>query len=169
MPVSAKATNDKSRGHAAFQEFLERNGAQVLLTCSPYEAARWVASGRVYVMYRNKQFEYSFSCDDARAAWTAFQSKRPWSANQAVKRISRKSVEEMLVERDGPTCWYCGTADFSANAGKPTLEHLLAVADGGSNHLSNLCLACAPCNLEAGRLPIVQKVTLRNSKRGIHA
>jgi hypothetical protein len=58
-----------------------------------------------------------------------------------------KSLRFSVLRRDGFTCRYCGA--------KPPevvlhLDHVLAVANGGTNEESNLVTACLPCNLGKG-------------------
>lgn len=67
-------------------------------------------------------------------------------------RVSMK--ERLLIER--PYCHWCGRqfkGPLSRYRGqkvlfKPTLEHIVALADGGTNDYSNLALACHPCNTQ---------------------
>ena len=67
-----------------------------------------------------------------------------------------------LAIRDGRECFYCGVA---LPKDKLTIEHMLAVNDGGSHDIKNLVLACMPCNLEAGTLSVAAKFKLREAKR----
>jgi hypothetical protein len=71
----------------------------------------------------------------------------------------RKRAHDALSRRDGPGCWYCGCG------GAMTIEHLLALAFGGSNHRANLVLSCWDCNREADCLSVAEKVRLREAKR----
>jgi len=65
------------------------------------------------------------------------------------KRKNRKKWE--LIRRSGSRwgkCHYCGAqCAFS----ELTLDHIVPVADGGSNSLDNLVLACRPCNVRKGK------------------
>lgn len=67
-----------------------------------------------------------------------------------------------IAARDGEKCFYCNTQFAKENL---TVEHLLSISHGGNNHLSNLVLACQPCNLEAGTGTIIDKVEFRDRKR----
>ena len=59
-------------------------------------------------------------------------------------------VREYLLEKWGRKCAYCDAA-----VGVPLqIEHLHARARGGSNRISNLALACGPCNLKKAALPL---------------
>lgn len=74
----------------------------------------------------------------------------------------RLAIVEALVARDGPRCWYC-IGELTGES--TTLEHLCPKAHGGPEHLSNLVLACKPCNLDARDRSIAEKVKLREKKR----
>lgn len=74
------------------------------------------------------------------------------------KTITRKAVRK----RDGTQCFYCDypfTEEFP-----PTLEHLLPVSAGGTDHISNIVLACDPCNKAVGNWPLLRKIKYREFK-----
>jgi 5-methylcytosine-specific restriction endonuclease McrA len=54
-------------------------------------------------------------------------------------------VREYLLEKWGRRCAYCGATDVPLQ-----VEHLVPQARGGSNRVSNLTLACEPCNQKKG-------------------
>jgi len=54
-------------------------------------------------------------------------------------------VREYLLEKWNRTCAYCGAKDVPLQA-----EHVVAKANGGTNRVSNLTLACEPCNTKKG-------------------
>ncbi|TDF62851.1 RNA-guided endonuclease IscB [Cupriavidus sp. L7L] len=58
-------------------------------------------------------------------------------------------VKEYLLAKLGRTCAYCDATDRPLET-----EHILAKANGGSNRVSNLTLACRPCNQKKGNLPL---------------
>lgn len=60
-------------------------------------------------------------------------------------------VREYLLEKWGRTCCYCGAHDTPLN-----IEHIVPKANGGSNRVSNLALACIPCNTRKGAHSIEQ-------------
>lgn len=60
----------------------------------------------------------------------------------------RRALREILAERFGPWCVWCG-AQFS-EANPETLEHLVPRALGGSYVVENLALACDRCNKARG-------------------
>jgi 5-methylcytosine-specific restriction endonuclease McrA len=68
-------------------------------------------------------------------------------------------VREYLLEKFNRQCAYCDAKDAPLQ-----VEHILARAKGGTNRVSNLTLACYPCNKAKGKLDI--KVFLaKNSER----
>jgi len=77
----------------------------------------------------------------------------------------RESIVRTLVERDGLWCWFCEIGFLSEDSGEVTLEHLVARAHGGPNHLSNYVLACPDCNSQVGTLSVSEKVQFRERKR----
>jgi 5-methylcytosine-specific restriction endonuclease McrA len=50
-------------------------------------------------------------------------------------------VREYLLEKWGRTCAYCGANDTPLE-----VEHIIPKSRGGSNRVSNLTIACVPCN-----------------------
>ena len=54
-------------------------------------------------------------------------------------------LREYLLEKWGRQCSYCGAKDVPLQ-----IEHIQCRAKGGSNRVSNLCLACEPCNIKKG-------------------
>nr|WP_294170414.1 HNH endonuclease [uncultured Sphingomonas sp.] len=67
--------------------------------------------------------------------------------------------------RDGEVCWLCGgKLDFAAPPGSrkaPTLEHLVAKANGGGNGLDNLVLTHPGCNKHLADKPRQEKLRIR--------
>ncbi len=64
-------------------------------------------------------------------------------------------VREYLLEKWGRKCTYCDKTDIALQ-----VEHIQPKAAGGSNRISNLCLACEKCNLKKGTKDI--KVFLKS-------
>ncbi len=58
-------------------------------------------------------------------------------------------VREYLLEKWGRECAYCGKKDVPLQ-----IEHIQPKSKGGSNRVSNLCLACEKCNLKKGNKPV---------------
>ncbi len=57
--------------------------------------------------------------------------------------------KEYVSFRDGWRCAYCGRRVSRRNR---HIDHRVSRINGGTNHLNNLCLACASCNLSKGPL-----------------
>lgn len=60
-------------------------------------------------------------------------------------------VREYLLEKWNRTCAYCGAQNVPLQ-----VEHIQPKAAGGSNRVSNLTLACQPCNQKKGSRPIAE-------------
>ena len=58
-------------------------------------------------------------------------------------------VREYLLEKWRRACAYCGVQHVPLQ-----VEHIVPRASGGSNRVSNLTLACQPCNQKKGNRPI---------------
>ena len=58
-------------------------------------------------------------------------------------------TREYLLEKWGRECSYCSSKNVPLQ-----VEHIQPKARGGSNRISNLCLACEKCNQAKGVLPI---------------
>jgi 5-methylcytosine-specific restriction endonuclease McrA len=54
-------------------------------------------------------------------------------------------VREYLLEKYSRKCCYCGKTGIALE-----IEHITPKSRGGSNRVSNLCLACRPCNEAKG-------------------
>lgn len=64
------------------------------------------------------------------------------SNNSGAARKKRRKVR--IAKRDGMKCNYC-TRPFR-RLSEATLDHFIPRSKGGSNHISNLVLACNDCN-----------------------
>lgn len=60
--------------------------------------------------------------------------------------LYQKELRPLLLERWGHRCSYCGAT------GRLEVEHLVSSSRLGTNRLSNLVVACRPCNEEKGAL-----------------
>jgi len=78
-------------------------------------------------------------------------------------------VREYLLAKWGRKCAYCGAENAPLQ-----VEHIHPKAKGGTNRISNLCLACEPCNIKKGtqnievflkKKPDVLKRILAQAKR----
>jgi 5-methylcytosine-specific restriction endonuclease McrA len=57
------------------------------------------------------------------------------------------SVRFAVFRRDGFRCTYCGAGPSNDRL---TVDHVIAVANGGTDDLSNLVTACQTCNIGKG-------------------
>ena len=62
--------------------------------------------------------------------------------------LDRAARLRVAVERDGPTCVWCGRT-FGAQV-VPTTEHVVPRVKGGPSWLENEVAACRRCNAERG-------------------
>jgi 5-methylcytosine-specific restriction endonuclease McrA len=83
--------------------------------------------------------------------------------------LSGYEVREYLLEKWDRKCAYCETENISLQ-----IEHIHPKSKGGSNRISNLCLACEHCNIKKGtqdikvflaKKPDVLKKVLAQAKR----
>lgn len=66
------------------------------------------------------------------------------------KPISKKKRFDVF-KRDGFACQYCGATPPNAVL---HVDHIIAVAEGGGNDITNLTTSCAACNLGKGARPL---------------
>jgi hypothetical protein len=87
-----------------------------------------------------------------------------------VNAPAKLSKIERLRERDGERCWLCdGKLSFNAartSKKAPTIEHLVAQANGGTSALDNLVLTPPGCNRHLGCRPVEDKHAMRERRRG---
>lgn len=150
----AKASPDP---HKAFRGLLAAAGAEVLATTNPYEVLRFKTCFGVGVVYCNGKGKETWN----REALAAREHIRQRLGSLApVKKHGRKSsagTHQALLERDGPDCFFC----LEPMGQLKTVEHLVPVAHGGPNHISNKFLACPGCNSGAGHLSAPEKIRIR--------
>lgn len=62
------------------------------------------------------------------------------------------AIADRIAKRDGWCCHYCGIKLFGhvETFGPASVDHVLPTSRGGTNALSNLRLACVPCNSSKG-------------------
>ena len=76
-------------------------------------------------------------------------------AMSRVARLDQPSRSQRLariLERDGPTCVWCGRA--FAGLVRPTTEHLVPRLKGGPSWLENEVAACRRCNGQRGHVSL---------------
>jgi hypothetical protein len=66
------------------------------------------------------------------------ETRREW---EAMARL----VRPYILERDNYTCQECGVTE-----GPLEIDHIIPIANGGTNKLDNLQVLCLPCNRRKG-------------------
>lgn len=143
--------------------FLKASGAEILEPTNQYEVVRFKTMNGVSVIYTGKR-GYSFT-GEAKEAVEAMKKKNTWTIESNGMKKKKKAIAA-IIERDGQNCFYCSCKLHKPNSGllpTMTIEHLLSVADGGNNNVSNLVLACKPCNTAVADSPIIEKVKYREA------
>lgn len=96
----------------------------------------------------DEERHYSFLCEKCCGkAWEAWEKARSGEvkANTKRKPIST-SLKQYILHRDG-ACLKCGSKSDL------TIDHIVSVADGGSNSHDNLQCLCRKCNSIKGDYP----------------
>ncbi|WAL81342.1 HNH endonuclease [Pandoraea sp. XJJ-1] len=157
-PTRRKVEADRPK----FIEFLIARGAQVLRPTNDWELVRFDCAKGVAIIYGNSKGGTTFT-GEALRAWNAFKFSHAWSAGARTARRKMSPIVATLLERDGDRCFYCNGHTTETDR---TVEHLVAAAHGGPNHISNLVLAHAACNQRAGHLSAMEKIRMRDEQRG---
>ena len=142
-----------------FGEWVVAQGGEVRAPTSEWELMRYhLPELGVLVVYVNGKGRVRIS-EKTQEHIKLYEANKPLGiAKRPSSGKVKQTFRDALSSRDGRQCWFCGDNDADL-----TLEHLLSISHGGSNHLSNLVLACGPCNRHVGNSPIVNKVLWRDS------
>lgn len=115
------------------------------------------APAKVWAKF-NRKFVDQVDLEKALVAKAACEKKsdaKHWSVYGTGRKLGQRSIKEKmlrLLERDGPLCHWCQRKTDpglrSSSRLYPTLDHVVRRADGGSNDMSNLVIACRRCNNE---------------------
>jgi hypothetical protein len=151
------AASEIKKASAKFRAFLSERGAEVLKPTNEWELIRFNCAAGVAIVYTDARGKTTFT-GESLAAWNAFRSSSAWSAGVAKKRKKLSPVVQTLLDRDGNHCFYCWKVMESADQ---SIEHIVPVAHGGPNHISNLALAHRRCNAEAGHMSAMEKILRR--------
>lgn len=89
--------------------------------------------------------------EDGGMLWSLHLKKWAIAARLVGRRPLPIAVREFVLRRDGRQCAYCG-----ATSGPFHIDHVVPVANGGSDDATNLVVACKPCNLSKGRKSLEQ-------------
>jgi hypothetical protein len=156
-----------------FSNWLTDCGAEVLEPTSEWEVLRVRTSTGTHVVHVNRSGVQRWP-GDLLTIVAAYNNGNPLAlAATRRKRKNSKLRQEYgaLVRRDGSGCFFCDQIVAPPGAPVPTAfaattEHLVCVAHGGPDHLSNKFIAHHKCNQIAGNLSAVEKIKLRDRMRG---
>ena len=146
-----------------FKDWLVEHGSAIFEPTNPYDIARFLTDSGIGVVYINKSGRVTNWINNSDVAYDAFVSQKAWRAVEKVNR-SKKTIAEYkaIVARDGNGCMYCNA---SLSVDVATIEHVVSITSGGTNHLANKALPCTECNKEAGHLSVRQKIELAIATR----
>lgn len=145
-----------------FETFLTGRGAQIMQPTNEWEVLRFRTAKCVSIVYRNAKGGVTLTgeCDEA---WNAFTNGKAWRGTPAAKKRIQGRERKLpfinaLLKRDGQCCFFCW---LPITEDDRTIEHLVALAHGGPNHLSNMVLAHEKCNQEADCRSAMDKIRIR--------
>lgn len=136
-----------------FINWLVNKGCEILPTTNQYEVLRWKGS-EVGVIYTSGKTNSPY----ARQAVSAWKSGKRWNGGpiSTGRHKGYKRQKQILIERDGCDCFYCGLP----LGDDITVEHLLSLSSGGKNTIGNMVLAHFECNQSAHNKTIAAKVKM---------
>ena len=85
------------------------------------------------------------ACPVRRGAWGNTPIGNNGRCALCLPLLQGYEIREYLLEKWRRTCAYCGKKDCQLQ-----VEHMVPRARGGSDRVSNLTLACEPCNVKKG-------------------
>jgi hypothetical protein len=155
-----------------FTVWLTDNGAEVLEPTSQWEILRVHTITGTHIVHVNRHGVQKWppSLLEIVSAYNR-NVAMPLAATRRARRNSKLRQEfGALARRDGSDCFFCGEPVAPPDAPVPpdyavTTEHLVCVAHGGPDHLSNKFLAHRKCNEFAGTLSAPEKIRLRDQLR----
>ena len=139
-----------------FNDWLRRQGADVIAPTNQYELTRFRAQGAVHVIYRDASGDVSSLGEFAARCLRAWKTgaNLPMGFTGRRKTLSGK-IKATLLERDGTLCFFCQRIMPPSDI---TIEHLVAIGKGGPNHSDNYALAHDECNKAADNMPLMNKI-----------
>lgn len=72
-------------------------------------------------------------------------------AGAAENPCGAQKALRLALKTHGGTCYYCKKKPATETSEQFTVDHIEAIANGGKDDLSNLVVACRPCNNEKGQ------------------
>lgn len=142
-----------------FQKYIEKRGAVLEDSHNPYELVRFRIYGDLCIIYKKASGILTFAGDQAETAFKCWLNNKNWTpVNRKRQQLSARKL--VLAKRDGMMCFFC--LEPHENTQKLTIEHILSFRHGGTDNINNLALACQPCNIKLGSLPITSKIKIRD-------
>ena len=94
-------------------------------------------------------------CNDCRKIRRAEMSRHNKHVRRAKVRgakVGERVLLSKLVKRDGMRCHWCGeqTTREVGHKNKATIDHVIALAQGGEHSMANCVVACSQCNIHKG-------------------
>ena len=154
---------ENMRDHlSSFKDYLRGHGCTIQEASNDYELVRFKSGIGVGVLYYGQK---GLSCNvpfvaDALNLYFSGEHWQSGKVKAGTRTPSPKRKKELLI-RNGDECFYCG---FSLGD-DITEEHLVSIAQQGSNNLDNIVLAHAKCNQLAGHKSLVEKIHFRDELR----
>ena len=148
----------------AFCRWLVSRGAELLAPSTAYEIARFRCADGVSVVAATAKGDLYFS-GNGYHIWDCYLKGSAWRAFPKGKREDKKGRSRLMATvalRDGENCFYCHKPLHEDRS----LEHLLSITFGGSNHLANLVLAHKECNEAAGNKSVREKLRIHIDNLG---
>ena len=144
----------------AFKLWLQQQGAEVLAPTNQYEVMRVRARGKVHIAYKDKHGVITWTDFFKECRHVFERGGRMDMGLTATQRTPAARFRAALLERDGRECFFC--IEEMPNDDM-TVEHLVPIHKGGPNHLDNMALAHAKCNAAADNLPLIEKISIRET------
>lgn len=151
----------QSKADKKFLAAVVAAGGEVLAPTNPYEVMRFKTKHGVGVVYEGRRGRSWNAEAKVVREHLSHGGKGSLAPVEVRGRRTGKGTVNRLLDRDGARCLFCGS-DLGDDI---TVEHLVPVAHGGPNHISNLFLAHAECNRAAGHLSAPEKVAIAIERR----
>lgn len=134
-----------------FSNWLKSHGCEILPVTNEFELIRWKGA-ETGVIYTSGKTNNKY----ALRAVGQWQIGSKWTGGQVKtgRQNTYKKHKIKLLARDGDKCFLCDT-ELGDDI---TVDHLIPLAAGGKNELSNMALMHEKCNHDCGHLPLIQKV-----------
>lgn len=141
-----------------FEAWLTARGAEVLSPTNEWEMCRFRTDRGTSVVYARKRGDLTW-VGESGSAFDAYLRNGRWRGTDVSPRNRKSSPDcQFLRERDGDNCFYCY---LPVEVHEESVEHLVARTHGGPDHVANMALAHRRCNQQAGHMPLMEKIQMR--------